>query len=139
MTRNIDVNGHLVITVGETLICSETGKPFVAAHDGCSVNYARGTDGRIISDEGVRIINRRELLDRSKPFVCYLSPDGKHVTGWKGDILGDVIQTSVSSDPLSGYRRETLTHVRVKDVYGAFWYGKGSGRGMCITLRALKG
>ena len=138
-TRNLDVNGHPVITMGETLICSETGKPFIAARDGCSFNYAWGNDGRIISDEGVRIINQREMLDRSKPFFCYLSCDGKTVTGWKGDTLGTVIQTSVSSNPLSRYRRETLTHIRVRDVHGALWYGKNGGRGMCITLRALKG
>ena len=137
--KTLDVNGHHKVDMGSTVYCSETGKPFIAARDGCSVNYAWSTDGHIISDEGVRIINLRELLDRSKPLVCYLSGDGKTVTGWKGDTLGTVIATSVSSNPLSRYRRETLTHVRVLDAHGALWYGKNGGRGMAITLRPVKG
>jgi hypothetical protein len=131
-----DINGRPLIEMGQTLTCSETGKQFIVARDGCSVNYAWGKDNAIFSDEGVDIYEKRELLDRSKPFFCYLSRDGKHVTGWKGNILGRVVLSSVSK---TGWWGAKLTHIRVIDVHGGRWYGKGSGNGMCITLRANKG
>ena len=124
------------INMGDALTCSETGKRFNAARDGCSVNYAISSDGKILSDEGVDLHERRELLDRSRPFGCYLSGDGRHVTGWKGNILGQVTRESSSR---TGWNRSTITHVRVIDCHGMPWHGKGAGRGMCITLRACKG
>lgn len=130
-----DTNGHPVVNMGDTLTCTVTGKQFIAARDGISVNYAWGKDNTIISDEGVDIAERRELLDRTKPFYCYLSSDGKSVTGWKGNVLGRVV---MSSESHTGWHGSTLTHVRVVDVHGNKWHGKGSGNGMCITLRASK-
>jgi hypothetical protein len=124
------------INIGDMLTCTETGKRFVAARDGCSVNYARGRDGSIISNEGVDLRERRELLDRTLPFHCYLSGDGNHVTGWKGNVLGHVVRESTSH---TGWQGSTITHVRVIDCHGNPWHGKGAGRGMCITLRASKG
>ncbi len=124
------------IIFGDMLTCAETGKRFVAARDGCSTNYARGRDGSIISDEGVDLRERRELLDRTLPFTCYLSGDGRHVTGWKGNVLGRVVRESESR---TGLHRSTITHIRVIDCRGNPWHGKGAGRGTCITLRASKG
>lgn len=123
------------INFGDTLTCAETGKQFIAARDGCSANYATNLAGEIFSDEGVDIRERRELLDRTKPFVCYLSGNGQHVTGWKGNILGNVVYSSVSR---TGWHRTTLTHVRVIDVHGNPWHGKGAGRGMCLRLHPSK-
>ena len=134
--KALDVNGHPVINMGDTLICGETGKPFIAARDGCSVNYAWRRDGTVVSDEGVDIAERRELLDRSKPFFCYLSGDGRRVTGWKGNTLGIV---TMGSESRTGWYRSTITHIRVTDVHGGRWYGKGAGRGMSIVLRPSKG
>jgi hypothetical protein len=119
--------------VGKTLICAETGKQFIGAKDGCSTNYAKDAEGLVLSDEGVDLREKKQLLDRSKPFGCYLSSDGKHVTGWKGNILGRVVRSSVGG----GFGGD-LTHVRVVDVHGNPWHGKGAGRGMCITLRPSK-
>lgn len=119
--------------IGETLTCTETGKQFTGASDGCTVNYARDAEGNIYSDEGVEIREKRELLDRTKPFFCYLSGDGKNVTGWKGNVLGKVTQ-----ETKGGGFGNSLTHIRITDIHGNTWYGKGAGRGMCITLRATK-
>lgn len=121
--------------LGSTVICAVTGKSFVIARDGCSFNYAtRHSDGAIISDEGVDIAERRELLDRTKPFSCYLSSDGKTVGGWKGNRLGDVLAIrSVNS----GRHFTDLNSVIVRDVHGGFWWGRGQ-RGMHITLRPRK-
>jgi len=126
---------HHQIELGATVNCHITGISFITARDGCSFNYAWDREGNIISDEGVDISERNKLLDRTKPFFCYLSGDGKHVTGWKGNILGDVIWHSVSC---TGFNRSSITHIRVVDVHGAKWHGKGSGRGMCITIRGNK-
>jgi hypothetical protein len=77
----------------------------------------------------------KEMADRSKPFACYLSDDGKTVINWPGGILGRVTWSSVSR---TGWHGSTLTHINVTDVHGGRWYGKGSGRGMFILLRACK-
>ena len=77
-----------------------------------------------------------ELLDRSKPFVGYLSSDCRQFTTWTGGLLGCVTRKSESR---TGWYGAKLTHVRVRDVHGAMWHGKGSGAGMCITLRPMKG
>jgi hypothetical protein len=124
------------INVGDVLTCAETGKQFTAARDGCSYNYARNSAGDIISDEGVHIREVRGLLDRTQPFGGYLSGDGRTFTGWKGNRLGDVIHASYSR---TGWHGAWITHVRVRDIHGAMWHGKGAGRGMCITLRPMKG
>lgn len=122
------------IEIGQILTCNETGKAFVASVDGCSVNYARDSKGYIYSDEGVDIREKREMLDRSKPFSCYLSCDGKKVTGWKGNALGFVTY---------GYEGKRTNwgrwqYVRVRDIHGGLWYGRNGGRGCCITLRPVK-
>ena len=121
--------------IGQPLTCAETGKTFTGAIDGCSTNYARNSAGDIFSDEGVDIRERRAMLDRTKPFACYLSGDGRHVTGWKGNILGTVTSETTSR---TGWHVSTLTHVRVTDVHGAAWHGKGAGRGMYIRLHPSK-
>jgi hypothetical protein len=123
------------VNFGDVLTCAETGKTFTAARDGITTNYARTSDGQILSDEGVDLRERRELLDRSRPFGCYLSCDGLHVTGWKGNVLGRVVRESESD---TGWHGSTITHVNVIDCHGNPWHGKGAGRGMCITLRASK-
>jgi hypothetical protein len=123
------------IKVGDALTCAVTGARFIAARAGCSFNYAIDAQGRPVSDEGVDISERRELLDRTGPFGCYLSGDGRHVTGWKGNVLGTVTRSSASR---SGWHGTSITAVTVIDVHGGAWHGRGAGRGMCITLRPLK-
>ncbi len=115
------------INIGDTLTCAETGKQFVAQRDGCSFNYASDREGRVYSDEGVDIRERRELQDQSKPFYCYVSMDGHSVTGWKGNKLGDIV------GGITGTHR-----FRVRDVHGNWWTGRGEGAGVCCTLRAMK-
>lgn len=83
-----------------------------------------------------------KMLDRSKSFGCYVSSDGKHVTGWKGNILGAVVGSwkipcafGRSWDYLHGKNR---THYVIRDLHGNFWHGNSS-PGVCITLRPMKG
>lgn len=124
-----------IIPLGSMLTCHETGKAFTAARDGCSVNYARDGKGYVYSDEGVDVREKRELLDRSRPFFAYVSSDGKHVTGWKGNILGRI---TWSTTHRTGFGGSKLLYINVVDVHGGKWHGKGAGRGMCITLRPSK-
>ena len=126
---------HASPPLGSVQTCAETGERFTIARDGCSFNYATTREGAIISDKGVDIRERRELLDRSRPFSCYLSSDGKHVTGWKGNILGTVTRESESRN---GWHGSTIACIRVTDCHGAEWHGRGPGRGMYVTLRACK-
>ena len=121
--------------IGDTVTCAETGKAFVVEKDGITLNCATTPGGLPISDEGVDIREKRELLDRSKPFGCYVSYDGKRVTGWKGNTLGHVTRSS-------SYRNNFHAHilcVTVKDVHGSYWHGRGSGPGTAITLHPTKG
>ena len=126
------------IELGQALTCAETGRQFVAARDGISFNYATDRHGNVFSDAGVDMRERRELLDRSKPFGCYISRDGRSVTGWKGNVLGTVIDWSPCR-----LTRRSYTHgseyrsIKVRDVHGGLWYGRGS-PGVCVTLRPCK-
>ena len=76
-----------------------------------------------------------QMLDRSKPFGAYLSSDGKTITNWPGYLLGTVTREAVSR---TGFHSSKITHIRVTDVHGGKWYGKGGGRGIYVTLRACK-
>jgi hypothetical protein len=66
---------------------------------------------------------------------CYLSSDGRALTTWTGKQLARVTQEWSSR---GGFGAK-LTHVRAVDSAGRRWYGKGSGRGMCLTVRRAKG
>lgn len=132
----LDVNEHPVITMGETLCCTVTGKPFVAESNGFTYNYAWGTDGNIISDEGVRLLDSRAMEAHSKPVSAYLSGDGARITGWKGNTMATVTHTSTSR---TGWYGSRITHIRAVDHFGGHWYGKGAGKGMYITIRPAKG
>ena len=135
-TTQLDVNGHHKVEMGATHCCSVTGKPFVAARDGFTFNYAWGHAGNIHSDEGVRQLDTEQIKAHSKPVGAYLSGDGKHITGWKGNILATVTQRSISR---TGWHGSRITHIQAVDQFGGLWYGKGAGNGMYITIRPMKG
>jgi hypothetical protein len=125
--------------VGQTVTCAETGKAFVVTTDGFTFNYAQDDAGNVYSDEGVDLREKRELLDRSRPFVGYLSSDGNHLTGWKGNILGRVVSRStVRLTRWSYIHGRTIEAVRIRDIHGRLWYGRGN-PGIAITIRAMKG
>jgi hypothetical protein len=121
--------------IGSRVTCAETGLPFVVAREGCSFNYATNAKGEILSLDGAYERDKRELLDRSRPYTCYLSSDGRHVTNWIGRILGDVMQETLSKN---GFNGSHIVSVRVRDIHGAWWHGRGSGRSMILNLRPMK-
>jgi hypothetical protein len=124
--------------IGRTLTCAETGKQFIGASDGFTTNYARNDAGEVFSDEGVHLREVRALLNRSSPFTGYLSSDGKRLTGWKGNTLGHVVDSNPCElTRLSHTHGKYYQSVRVRDVHGREWYGRGS-PGICIRLRPTK-
>lgn len=122
------------IEIGQTLTCHVTGKAFTAARDGFTTNYATDAQGRIYSDEGVDITQRREMGARKGPVGAYVSSDCKRVTGWKGNTLGTITQATRGR---VGFCPDGL-YVTVRDVHGGYWHGRNAGPGMCITLRPSK-
>lgn len=127
--------------VGDTITCVETGKQFVVQQDGCSFNYAIDSQGRVFSDEGVDIGEKRMLLDRSRPFTGYISGDGRRLTGWKGNTLGHVISSVTVPLPFglrwSNIHGENWTQYTIRDVHGGLWRGRGS-PGIYIRVHAVK-
>lgn len=77
-----------------------------------------------------------QRIETANRFTGYLSCDGKHFTAWPGGILGTVCRESESR---TGWHGSKITHVQVRDKHGAYWHGKGAGRGMVITLTRCKG
>lgn len=124
------------IEIGQILVCHKTGKPFIAAQDGFTTNYATDAEGNVYSDEGVNMMGMERIRDQSKPIGAYISSDGKNITGWKGNTMAKITQMSTSR---TGWHRSEITHIRAVDQFGGRWYGKGAGRGMYITIRPIKG
>ena len=125
--------------IGKSLVCTETGKTFIGESVGFTTNYAKNGKGEVFSDEGVDIREKRELLDRTKPYYAYVNGDGKLITGWKGNKLAEVYQSW--SIALAGnshfHSNKSYKFFRVRDIHGKCWYGRGS-VGLCITLYPYK-
>lgn len=77
-----------------------------------------------------------QMLDRTKPFSCYVSGDKKTVSNWPGDKLGDIVSYG---EARTGFYGSVQAYFRVRDVHGGLWAGRGPGAGMYCTLRAIKG
>lgn len=68
----------------------------------------------------------------------YISSDGRHVTTWKGEIVGRVREAHAI--PLPGWSHihgKTITSFRVLMDDGVMRYGRGS-NGLAIALTAYK-
>jgi hypothetical protein len=146
MTNKALISGQTVSMIGKAITCAETGKVFIGAvaANGFTTNYATSYAGGLhkapeyLSDEGVDIRERRELLDRSKPFYCYVSSDGKHVGGWKGNVLGTITSaTNYRLTRTSYIHGRTINFYRVTDVHGGLWTGRGN-PGIAIKLHPSK-
>lgn len=126
--------------VGKLAKCAETGEIFTIKSDGFTFNYAQNDAGEVISDAGVDIRERRELLDHSKPFgaYCNSAPAGppSFITGWKGNKLMTVVSARPYRLTRHSYMHGSYIYaIQAIDVHGAKWYGRGN-CGMCITMRA---
>lgn len=79
----------------------------------------------------------RETVASSRPgerFVGYIAGDGRHVTTWTGGTLMVIRRESQTRAGFGG----SMVQYWARDPLGRQWYGRGSGRGMCIRLRLTK-
>jgi hypothetical protein len=83
---------------------------------------------------------REDLRDRSRSFGAYLASDGRTIATWTGGELGRVIWSNPCTLTRRSFWHDSRSYrsVRVRDVHGAYWFGRGS-PGVCITLRPCKG
>jgi hypothetical protein len=77
-------------------------------------------------------VEQFELLrDLPDCFTAYIGSDGRSVTVWTGDVLGNAYVTS------SWGRRPKMFAYRVT-IGGKRYHGRGQGAGIYITLRACR-
>jgi hypothetical protein len=115
--------------------CARCGATFPElAGNGVTTGYAT------LRDSGERICyacadaqQRADMLTADK-YGVYLSSDGKTLTTWTGGELARVTSETTSR---TGFHGTKLTHIRAVGA-GAKWYGKGAGRGMCLTIHRAK-
>lgn len=119
--------------------CVQCGAPFPVHPPGylAYAGYAVRPDGGHICYPCADAAQREDMRDRSRPFVAYLS--GTKVTTWTGGELGTVVWTRPAklTRPSFTHDRRSYRSVRVRDVHGAMWTGRGSD-GIAIRLRPVK-
>lgn len=123
---------------GVSFRCAECGGVKPTGGHGCGTGYARDSRNRLVCYSCADAQQRAELRDHSRPFCAYVSGDGRRVTTWTGGTLGLV----TSSTPCRLTRRSwvhgaSFASVRVRDVHGGLWFGRGS-PGVAISLRPCK-
>lgn len=117
-----------------TETCHRCGENIPPPEEGsCSTGYGVDAMGHSIcysccAKEDITFLLKRE------PTLVYLSSDMTRVTNWPGSTLGKVDSHSVVAHPWG----VTIYHVRITDVHGAKWFGRGR-PGMVLTIRPMKG
>lgn len=119
----------------ERIICADCGAEIPKPVNSCGTGYAVFRDGRKVCYACADKIQREDLHDRSRPMTGYLSSDGQRWTTWTGGTLGNVIRLTESRCAFHGAR---MVHIRVRDVHGKEWYGRGAGPSMVLNLRPTK-
>lgn len=79
---------------------------------------------------------RADLLTNDK-YCAYVSSNGKELNTWTGGKLG----TITAESQVRSWRNSSfgdLFAYSITDVHGQRWYGRGSGRGMLLTIRKCK-
>ena len=120
------------ITGYTSFVCNDCGCKKPIKHDG-GTGFAEW-DGKLVCYDCADIRQREELKDRSKPFTGYLGE--RNVTTWTGGELMRVTRETDWKIFGSHFHRGSCVHAI--DCHGKHWYGRGAGRGMCITLRPCK-
>lgn len=121
--------------------CTRCNAPFPAPPP------TSGAAGYAITRAGARICypcadatHRAEVaaLEPGESFTCYLSSDGKTITTCTGGALATV--TELRPVKAGGFipRYAALVSVHAVTPQGVHLYGRGAGKGMCITMRGCK-
>lgn len=78
----------------------------------------------------------REAMKAADVYGVYVSSDGQSLTTWTGGVLAFVTrETRIRG---AGFHRSDIWTYRAKAPDGSQWYGRGAGRGMCLTIRRSK-
>lgn len=125
------VNSHKPPAAPYFWTCARCGK--CAPH---SESYGRDAQNNMHCYDCCHAQDVEQLRDRSKPFHAYIASDGARLTNWPGRELGHIFNYSESR---SGWNGGTIARFRVRDVHGQVWQGRGAGKGMFCTIRAMKG
>lgn len=109
----------------------------VKANPGGGAGYAITPDEQMICYPCADA-SERDRLKTAEAFGAYLSRDGKRVTTWTGGELGQVTRWNYCRlTRRSNWHGTDYRTVRVVDVHGAQWHGRGS-PGIAIKLRRAK-
>ena len=103
------------------------------AHKAFTPGYGVDRDGRKHCYE---CCTARDLehMEATGKLCAYLSSDGKSITNWPGAPLLTVTRETTGS--AGGFARHTtITRVWARDRHGAWWHGRGPGRGMYIRMQ----
>lgn len=108
-------------------------------HSYTTTGTAHLPDGQEVCWKCADAMQREDLKDRSKPFVAYVSSDGKTITSWTGGHLMRVTRsTRCTLTRQSWVHGKAYSSIRATDCHGGKWYGRGS-PGIAISLRPCKG
>ena len=103
---------------------------------GYAVNRATGKTLCYACADGEQ---RAALLDRSRPFVAYVSGDARTITTWTGGHLMPITRTLPCKLTRQSWThdRQDYMSLRAVDCHGGHWHGRGSA-GIAIRLRPCK-
>lgn len=122
--------------------CGAAFPVFPPGHSGAS-GYAitPGPEGREVKIcyDCADKAQRADLVGATR-FTGYLSGDGERFTTWTGGELGKVVASRPCKLTRQSFThdRRTYRSVRVVDVWGKVWFGRGS-PGIVLTLHKAKG
>ncbi len=116
-----------------TVICSLCGATCIAPAGSCTTGYGVTTDGQKVCFPCCEKLDREHLTQRI-PTGVYLASDLATVTNWPGGVLGRVVSSKRVCKRLSP---DPIYAIRVVDVHGGQWYGRGSAS-CALLLRPAK-
>src|SRR3990167_9912689 len=105
--------------------CANCNTPFVA--DEHTTGYAICANDVKVCYACADTIARADMVGASR-FTGYLSGDGARFTTWTGGTLGDVVSSKPCKLTRTSFTHDKRTYrsVRVRDVWGKIWFGRGS-------------
>lgn len=81
----------------------------------------------------------RDLMSTARRYTVYVRESDNTVTTWAGGKLGTITTRSVGPWRYTTHARYRLRYVRVTDMFGNDWHGRGNDDWDCITLYRVKG
>jgi hypothetical protein len=136
LTQCTDVrtNSHMPPAKPYQWVCADCKRTLPDA-----MSYALSRDNEMLCYQCCTARDIRTMMHASR-FTGYLSSDGRSFVTWPGETLGTVIDSRPCKLTRLSYTHDKRGYmsVRVRDVNGREWHGRGSA-GIVITLRACKG